>query len=115
MAESGRVVHLQRRAVSGFVPGDSYQRIYQTIRISARLQTCRRGRFKNAPLGAAFPRRMRPNGATTTVDLKAMAESDSVEIANRAALSALPFTPPYNVRFLIPAEGPDFCNSGPTH
>jgi hypothetical protein len=86
-----------------------------------------------------------PADIHATINIQAMAESGSAHVGTgcvgtglRPVLSGknqhsqpdwpkafdLPHTasarvphpsPPYNVRFLIPAEGPAFCNSGPTH
>ncbi len=40
---------------------------------------------------------------------------DALDLTRKASARVPHPSPPYNVRFLIPAEGPAFCNSGPTH
>ena len=40
---------------------------------------------------------------------------DALDLTRKASARVPHPSPPYNVRFLIPAEGPGFCDSGPTH
>jgi len=82
-----------------------------------------------------------PADIHATINIQAMAESGSASVGTglrpvltgqrpvatqtdsphalgltRKASARLPHpSPPYNVRFLIPAEGPGLCSSGPTH
>jgi len=41
--------------------------------------------------------------------------SHALDLTRKASARLPHHSPPYNVRFLIPAEGPAFYNSGPTH
>ena len=40
---------------------------------------------------------------------------DALDLTRKASARLPHHSPPYNVRFLIPADGPGFCYSGPTH